>query len=138
MLALRNDINDAPVFLQITHLEGKHKTNLQPTATGHRGGHRLFLSLFLFFPFPLDCIWIFNTPVCCLKEEYDQALTGHGLVKKSLYIICIFKKIYANKHALLFYLFLKKHKAGLITSSKRTFNCQIGRFRQRMKQLTAM
>lgn len=38
-----------------------------------------------------------------------------------------------------YFIFLKKkHKAGLITSSKRTFNCQTGRFRQRMKQLTAM
>lgn len=112
MLALRNDINDAPVFLQITHLEGKHKTNLQPTATGHRGGHRLFLSLFLFFPFPLDCIWIFNTPVCCLKEEeYDQALTGHGLVK-SLYILFVYLKRYmqTNMHYYFIFFFKKNTK----------------------------
>lgn len=97
--ALRNDINEAPV-LEIAQLEGQHMTNLQPTATRHRRAHLLFLHLFLFFSFPLDCFWIFDTPVCCLKKEgYDQALTRICIVKKvfTSYLL----KTSANKHALL-------------------------------------
>lgn len=90
-LDLRKDIYDAPAVLGITQLERKHKTNLQPAATRHRGGHRLFLNLFLLFPFPFDCFWIFNTPICCLKKrvEYDQALTDNNLIT-NLLITCLY------------------------------------------------
>lgn len=38
----------------------------QPATSRCRGGHRLLLSLFLFFPFPFNCFWVFDAPVCCL------------------------------------------------------------------------
>lgn len=46
-------------------------TDLQASASRRRGAHRLLLNLLLFLPFPFNCFWVFNPPVCCLGRNQE-------------------------------------------------------------------
>lgn len=81
-------------------VEDKHQTNPQPAASRGRRGYRLLLNLFLFFPFPLDCFWIFNAPVCCLKKDRKGSSTKRKRHQLKVFSFLNFTRVLkANKHA---------------------------------------